>query len=1142
MPEQIKDRYYLIKGSRRTGGLAEVQRAVDIEAEGSQVAIKFIRGVPDERITHQLFQRETEALRAVHHPNIVKLLDSGWDSGRESHYLVLEWLDDSFSDVLNKQGPYSWDNLSSSVAQPLAEALAHAHLKGVAHRDIKPQNVLFNSSGAPKLADFGIAKMQEKLIPPGLTVGDFRSEPYTPPGVDETSFPYARDVYSFAVLLIQALTKDTLRQHGDIQPALARIDVPPDIRRLLEECVNTDASQRPANGSVLAQRLNSIKEARAVRVDAGIIWLQLTKSAIRHVLGENALEDRQVAANLLQRDLSRGGSAEFKFDSANQRHDKQTIYLTGHDYQITLKRNQTEPALVVVGVRKCEEEWRDKAQRVALSLGRSFSFQCSPPSDINKAQTGIDAFIDALEEHKLARQEARLVAQNRQEQNELFNKWLQVLDAREDLARGERRPLSYHGREVAKNGREVTFSLTESVSLDLLGQEWDVVIPESRRTLARGEVVRQEADYVTLSLRREGRNLPNRGQLVPYLEATKIALVRQQEAIEKIKNGTAARSDLRSLLLDPTTCVAPESFPIEDWQRSELDQSKRAAVSYALGSKDFLLIQGPPGTGKTSVITEIVAQLLRQNPEARVLIVSQTHVAVDNALERLDAAGIPGLVRLGRPEDPRVDPAVQHLLLDKAMERWAREIQKRAEDYLAEESKRLRIDKSYLRAALSLQQLANVLAEVDIVQRRVKALSNSAPSSDLATGLGLAEDMEATRDLLDRLFERKEELIKASRSDLAGALTIREAISQEEARDAVELLLDGESSARHLLQVLKLQADWMLRLTSDKHLANVFLKTANVVAGTCIGFLGHSAVRDLDFDLCILDEASKATATEALVPLARAHKWILVGDTRQLPPMDEELLRSKAKLEEYGLDPQFVSTTVFDYLIKETAFPIQQELVEQYRMIRPIGDLVSTCFYDEKLKSPIVDGIKGYDALWGPVSWIDTGCLGSERFQQEGPNGGIANRAEAALVVDRLKSIDTAIGLGAIKPPSGRKLNLLIIAPYRLQIDEIHRKFTGIKLQHLNVEIQSVDAVQGKEADFAIFSVTRSNPQGKLGFLGDKYWRRINVALSRARYGLTVIGDADFCRSSPGALQKVVNYMEEHPQDCKISEAERVRL
>ena len=163
--------------------------------------------------------------------------------------------------------------------------------------------------------------------------------------------------------------------------------------------------------------------------------------------------------------------------------------------------------------------------------------------------------------------------------------------------------------------------------------------------------------------------------------------------------------------------------------------------------------------------------------------------------------------------------------------------------------------------------------------------------------------------------------------------------------------------------------------------------------------------------------------------------------------------------------------------------------------------------------------------------------LGPARFQQDGPGGGIANRSEATLAVGRLQTIDTAISRGAIETPGGAKLNVLVIAPYRLQLDEIYRKLARATLQNLDVEVQSVDAVQGRESDLAIFSVTRSNTLGRFGFLGDKYWRRINVALSRARYGLTIVGDADFCRSAPGALRQVVNYIEARPLDCRISEA-----
>ena len=84
----------------------------------------------------------------------------------------------------------------------------------------------------------------------------------------------------------------------------------------------------------------------------------------------------------------------------------------------------------------------------------------------------------------------------------------------------------------------------------------------------------------------------------------------------------------------------------------------------------------------------------------------------------------------------------------------------------------------------------------------------------------------------------------------------------------------------------------------------------------------------------------------------------------------------------------------------------------------------------------------------------------------------------------------------------------------------------------------SVDSVQGRESDLALFSVTRSNTNGVLGFLGAAYWRRINVALSRARFGLTIVGDLPFAQSSHGGLRDVANYMKEHPNDCEIREAD----
>ena len=238
---------------------------------------------------------------------------------------------------------------------------------------------------------------------------------------------------------------------------------------------------------------------------------------------------------------------------------------------------------------------------------------------------------------------------------------------------------------------------------------------------------------------------------------------------------------------------------------------------------------------------------------------------------------------------------------------------------------------------------------------------------------------------------------------------------------------------------------------------------------------------------------------------------------------------------DHELEESEVRATLFQRLASGLPDSNQHQLTVQYRMIRPIGDLISDCFYEGTLRSPLTTGLTGYELLGKPVLWLDTSHMGKSRHENpEGGGGGsYANRTEAQIVIDRVKAIEGALDKGILHLPSGEVLDVLIIAPYRSQVAELRRRISAVKSTRMRISVESVDAVQGREADIAIFSVTRSNPGTRMGFLGPDYWRRINVALSRARFGLTIVGDAEFCQAIPGALQGVLRYVKEHPGDCE---------
>lgn len=278
----------------------------------------------------------------------------------------------------------------------------------------------------------------------------------------------------------------------------------------------------------------------------------------------------------------------------------------------------------------------------------------------------------------------------------------------------------------------------------------------------------------------------------------------------------------------------------------------------------------------------------------------------------------------------------------------------------------------------------------------------------------------------------------------------------------------------------------LLREDADRiesQITEDLMDRAQVIACTLVGAT-HSLLRDRVFKSVFIDEASQALEPACWIPILKCHRVIMAGDHLQLPPTVKSVKAGREGLEE----------TLFEKAITHTASDVMLET--QYRMHPHIMDFSSQHFYGGKLKTAEEVMLRDWEDEGVRFEFIDTaGCGFSEKVKKE--TRSTYNEEEAALLVKHLSQ--------HVK----EDLSVGIIAPYKAQIQLLNELVT--KTPELDVirellSVNTVDAFQGQERDMIYISLTRSNEQNEIGFL--KEYRRMNVALTRAKSRLVVFGDS----------------------------------
>ena len=564
---------------------------------------------------------------------------------------------------------------------------------------------------------------------------------------------------------------------------------------------------------------------------------------------------------------------------------------------------------------------------------------------------------------------------------------------------------------------------------------------------------------------------------------------RMLEALENLEN---SEFDIDILLGKKQPKVLNTEF-----SHPRLNDSQVTAVSFALSS-DLTIVHGPPGTGKTVTLSEIV----RAHLGKRLLVTADSNVAVDNLVRNLKDLRI---VRLGHPA--KIDDDLLKFSLD-------------------EQIKTHKLFSRYEKVARKIDAL-----------RRMQDERYEKPRPSLRRGL-------SNEDILELAA-------KGQGKRGLSAKTLYKMRGWIELQEQIEKLVEKREK---ILSQIKQE----------------ILDEAQVILATNVG-AGADVLKDMIFDAVFIDEAAQATEPSALIPMIKAKRAVLAGDHLQLPPV---LLSKEAE--------KYLQLTMFERFVN--LYPKSRHLLDlQYRMNEKICGFSSCKFYDCKVKTaPSVQNITlsqlininfldimhelsekyptrfeslgdllfrgkelfelfygsndakqlievsdqarfeslmSFAAVGGdePLVFFDTNALGREKKKHGSPS--YYNPAEADFVVSlakKLLSLQLKIE------------DLGIITPYKDHQEYIKRR--------VDVEVRSVDGFQGREKEIIILSFVRSNEQGKVGFLND--FRRINVAITRAKRKLIIVGDLQTLKAN-SLIRELIDYVAHNGLVLKASDLMR---
>lgn len=1056
-----------------------------VKDENKSFWAKWILGIEKNGTKSKILVDRLRHLQKARHAVLPDIIEYGYDEEQKAFAIVYELLGEvqTFEDAIHEMST----RIAINGLLEVTDCLHELHLKyKINHGDIQPANILVDGNDQFYLIDFGLADITRTLSQAKeleIFAGAFAA-PEKLNKTARTGFPYQADVFSLGKVA-EWVFAETVNE------------IPEDSNRGLQQMMNVNPVDRPT-------------------------WLEVS-GILKTLISNNDGGEIEVA--------TRNGNTHEIVKLLNAHIP--VFHLSpksGNNYLIDIIVGE----YIFIGALWLKESKRLLVDKVDLFSNIEYKYQQIKlreskklPFSFTYVSTGFFGnFADLTPYLKkwfdIQQCEAQLRGQRKAGRRELIF-YNELLDEEIKIIANSSLRIQYSNFSMNEDEIEFTIVPEKSSSIGLLnkhidegndisseGVEYDISANSDRKQNKKaisfvGKPYTYDSTKKIFKIKDCERlkmdSIPKSGYLFESTRKKEEEKRRQRDALRSVEKNEVQNPDLIHYLFSPE--ALPYSSDTNElaikkiWQKDnnkkpfEYSYNQQKAILNAIHKGPLTVIQGPPGTGKTTVITEIVFQILDQKPESKILITSQTNNAVDQVLENLIKNKIP-VLRLSGLTAPKIQAVKSHTLKRK-LEGWKQQVITNAESHFDQ---------------LIKKAIANCQTKNPLVANLIEIIFNSTEWKQAKEKITKMAVVISNLKSLAPITDNKEETIAK-----------------------IDLLLGSDISS--LNRLYELHRNWVATINAldEKSTLNQkLIDSIRVVGATCNHIASKTYSKyNFEFDYIIMDESGKATTAEALVPIILGKNLVFVGDHRQLRPRltssreVEKWLRNKFKKESDELeewDDYFNRASLFEQIITRIDHGYKSQLTECRRSSFDQVQLTSKCFYETEGDEAIIPFKRPVEkehglplAINSSIVFIDIGS--NYRNEKDEKSKSSKNNISADIIpqilfhlnrYDKISEYDIGVITG-------------YAAQHRLISDRVHKEArkSGLKkikmwknpndkqIKGEKLTVSVIDRFQGLERDIIIVDLVKSGPGLDLGFLETP--NRINVALSRQKRLLIIVGD-----------------------------------